>query len=108
MLGGDWAHLPAGLFVLRNRAEEALRFEQGLSYHVQYFCERLTSSFVHGVISSDCFSADVDRARDLLLGVLRGLADEGPSAEELLEWVERCEEVLTERALPPNPGSRSS
>jgi zinc protease len=85
------------LNVAGRRLRRSLRYEAGLSYSVDLAYEPLTADTTHVSIAADALDENVMDVRDRLLSVLRELAADGPTDEELSR--ER-EEVAREFADP--------
>jgi zinc protease len=73
-----------GLDILQRRAFKRLRADLGASYHVEAGpSEALDADTVHALVVADALGEDVPRVRDALLAVVDGLAEDGPTQEEL-------------------------
>jgi hypothetical protein len=80
--------------VARKRAHTQLR-EGAVSYSVQLSYQPLDKNLAHVALWADALPENVDRVGTELLKILDGLADAGPSQEELdrsLDEVERAED----------------
>lgn len=73
----------AGLAV--RRAHSRLRLDTGLSYNPDGTYQPLTADLAHLTIGADCLDEHAAAVRDELLAVLRALAEEGPTEDELQE-----------------------
>jgi zinc protease len=89
--------LSLALQVAGRRLRRSLRYEAGLSYSVDVVYEPLTADTTHVAITADALDKNVMDVRDRLLSVLRGLAVDGPTDEELSR---EQEEVARELADP--------
>ena len=88
--------------VVEKRIRERLRFELGLTYHVQLEWEPLTRDARHGVLVCDCRAGDEREVLDAMLAVLDELADAGPSADELEHEQAEWERALAHPAVVPS------
>jgi zinc protease len=82
--------------IATNRLRQRLRFEQGLTYGAQGIYEPLTGETAHAVLFADCLDEHAVAVRDTLLSVLRDLATQGPTAEELREHLAAFRAALAE------------
>jgi zinc protease len=86
------------LGIAEERLRQRLRFERGLSYGVHAVYDRLARGHAHGVLWADCLDSRARLVRDEFLSILRGLADEGPTREELREQTESLRQAVSEPA----------
>jgi zinc protease len=74
----------AGLDILERRAFKRLRADLGASYHVEAGpSEDLDADTVHALVVADALHDGVPKVRDALLAVVDGLAEDGPTRQEL-------------------------
>ena len=83
------AALSAGIGIAAERVEDKLRFEEGISYHVEGIYEPLTATRVHAVLVADCLPEHVGRVAAGVDSVMSDLAASGATAEELDRHVQR-------------------
>jgi zinc protease len=107
-VGGPSGGLSASLLVERSsaanaviaiagtRARRQLRFEHGLSYGAYSIYEPLTADRAHAVLIADCLDDKAPTVRDGLMTILRELADDGPSEDELRDNAEGLEAAASE------------
>lgn len=69
--------------IAHRRARQRLRFDQGLVYDIQLDYEAITPSVAHITIGAESPDERIRTVLDGLLDVLRGLASDGPTAQEL-------------------------
>jgi hypothetical protein len=73
-----------GLDILQRRAFKRLRADLGASYHVEAGpSEDLDADMVHALVVADALRDRVPKVRNALLAVVDGLAEEGPTRQEL-------------------------
>jgi hypothetical protein len=88
--------------IAENRLRHRLRFERGLSYGVQAVYDRLSPGHAHCVLWADCLDSRAAAVRDDLLSILRSLAEEGPTLEELREGTDSLRQAVSD---PANAGT---
>jgi zinc protease len=88
--------------IAEHRLRHRLRFERGLSYGVEAVYDRLSPGHAHCVLWADCLDSRAAAVRDDLLSILRSLAEEGPTLEELREGAESLRQAVSE---PANAGT---
>lgn len=86
----------AVLSIAGTRVRRRLRFEHGVSYGAQSVYDVLTPEVAHAVVLADCLDERVPAARDGLMSILRELAEEGPTVDELRDGAESLEAKLAE------------
>jgi zinc protease len=89
------------LTIAEHRVRQRLRFEQGLTYGTYAAYEPLTEQRAHAVVFADCLDEHAVTARDTLLGALRELASDGPTADELRDDLAGFEAALSEPSEAP-------
>ena len=88
--------------IAENRLRHRLRFERGLSYGVEAVYDRLSPGHAHCVLWADCLDSRAAAVRDDVLSILRSLAEEGPTLEELREGSESLRQAVSD---PANAGT---
>ena len=86
----------AALRLAENRVHQRMRYEQGLSYGAHAVYEPISQDQAHAVVFADCLDEHAVAARDALLGALRELAVEGPTADELRDDFDAFQAALAE------------
>jgi len=82
--------------VLGNRAWQTIRYERGLAYEIGEHLEAITPELVHETLWVESLEENVDTVRDVLLDLIRDLAEQGATEEELRQEVEILREDLAE------------
>jgi zinc protease len=107
-VGGPSGGLYASLLVERSsaanavvgitgkRARRRLRYEQGLSYGAYSIYEPLTGDRAHALVLADCLDDKARATRDGLIAILRELAEDGPSLDELHDSADAIEAAAAE------------
>jgi zinc protease len=75
--------LMAAIEVAQHRLMRTLRYEEGLSYAVEWWFGPLTATHAQSVLWADLLAENAERVRELLLATLYDLAEHGPTEEEL-------------------------
>ena len=83
MTGARSAALNVAGNIAHRRARQRLRFDQGLVYDVQQDYEPVAPGTAHVMLGADCNDERIPAVAEALLGVLRELAEDGPTAAEL-------------------------
>jgi hypothetical protein len=83
MVGERSTALSVGFGVALLRAHTRLRLESGLSYDTGGTYEPIGPDLAHLILGADCLDKHARKVRDELLDVLRGLAEAGPTEDEL-------------------------
>ena len=69
--------------IAHRRARQQLRFDQGLVYDVELDYEPVAPSVAHVMLGASCPDERIRQVVDGFLGIVRGLATDGPTSQEL-------------------------
>ena len=69
--------------IAHRRARQRLRFDQGLVYDVELDYEPIAPPVAHVMLGASCPDERIRQVVDGLLAIVRGLAAEGPTSQEL-------------------------
>jgi predicted Zn-dependent peptidase len=83
LIGPESDAFRAVLFIARRRLVDCLRRERGIAYGVMRDSQVLGYGKMHGALSLDCLNEHAGFAVDRLMAILRELAADGPTDEEI-------------------------
>ncbi|MDH3303282.1 MAG: insulinase family protein, partial [Acidimicrobiia bacterium] len=90
----------AGLAMVTDRLTERLRTTEGMSYSVNSNLQPLNASATLLTLAADCRAADVDDVFSIMVMELNRFAFEGPTAQEVDDYVRKRRRLVDDDGAP--------